>query len=213
LRQGRWAAAEGLVYEDWDRSVHLIDPFPIPDDWQVIASVDWGFTNPGVIQVWALDGDGRMYRVCEVYQTRRTITWWAGTAARLGREHGVEVFVCDPSEPSFIQELVNAGLQARQANNEVARGIQAVQDRIKRAGDGRPRLFLFRDALTERDEVLAEAKKPTCTEEEIDAYVWPKDVGGKAVKEQPVKLDDHGCDAMRYAAMHLAAPRFRMEWV
>jgi len=167
----------------------------------VIASVDWGFTNPGVIQVWALDGDGRMYRVCEVYQTRRTITWWAETAARLEREHGVEVFVCDPSEPSFIQELVNAGLQARQANNEVTRGIQAVQDRIKRAGDGRPRLFFFRDALTERDEVLAEAKKPTCTEEEIDAFVWPKDVSGKAVKEQPVKLDDHGCDTMRYAVL------------
>ncbi len=53
---------------------------------------------------------------------------------------------------------------------------------------------------------MIEDKKPACTEEEIDAYVWPKGVDGKAVKEQPVKLNDHGMDAMRYGAMYLERP-------
>lgn len=205
LRFGRWAAAEGLVYEGWDRAVHLIDPFEIPSDWRVFASVDWGFTNPGVIQVWAVDGDGRMYRIREVYRTRQTIAWWVSRAGGLEEAGSIERWICDPSEPAFIQAFCDDGLWAAKADNDIVPGVQAVQERLKVQGDGKPRLFLFRDALAEGDEALVDAKKPTCTEEEIDCYVWPKGGDGKVVKEVPVKLDDHGLDALRYAVMYVDA--------
>ncbi len=71
----------------------------------------------------------------------------------------------------------------------------------------------MRDALVERDVALEEAKKPTCTEEEVGGYVWAPGVDGRPLKEEPLKMDDHGCDAMRYAVAEIdlaARPRVRI---
>ena len=53
----------------------------------------------------------------------------------------------------------------------------------------------------ETDQELVDAKAPTCTAQEFDCYIWPKDVDGKSKKEAPVKENDHGMDSMRYATM------------
>jgi len=45
LRFGRWATAEGLVYEDWDPAIHVIDRFDIPDDWRRIRVVDFALRD------------------------------------------------------------------------------------------------------------------------------------------------------------------------
>ena len=85
------------------------------------------------------------------------------------------------------------------AKKTVSDGIQAVQSRLKPAGDGHPRLFIFRDCLIERDEALSAAGKPASTAEEMNSYVWAVKPGGAGdLKEQPVKENDHGVDAMRY---------------
>jgi len=55
-----------------------------------------------------------------------------------------------------------------------------------------------RGALVEIDPLLEDNKKPTCTEDEIPGYAWQKYPDGKPDKEQPVKLNDHGCDTTRY---------------
>ena len=83
------------------------------------------------------------------------------------------------------------------AHKSVSDGIQAVASRLKRAGDGKPRILYFENALIERDQELARQKKPTCTIEEFDSYVWDTRQGLKR-GEQPVKENDHGCDCDRY---------------
>src|SRR5690606_25816336 len=40
LRRGVWAAAEGMVYSDYQDAVHVVDPFPIPDHWTRYLAVD-----------------------------------------------------------------------------------------------------------------------------------------------------------------------------
>lgn len=72
---------------------------------------------------------------------------------------------------------------------------------MKDAGDGKPRIFLLASATHERDEDLAESGKPTSTMEEIPGYVWRvKNIKGRMTDtDEPLKSDDHGCDAMRYA--------------
>jgi hypothetical protein len=169
----------------------------------VFSSVDWGFTNPGVMQVWAVDGDGRMYLVHEVYRTGKLIEWWAERGRAIKAHFGPECFVCDPSEPAYIERFIRSGLYAVPANNDVAPGIQEVQSRLAVQPDGRPRLMMYAGALADRDESLVEARKPCCTREELDVYSWPKGADGRPVKEVPVKVNDHGADAMRYACMWL----------
>ncbi|MFI6388618.1 hypothetical protein [Nonomuraea sp. NPDC050540] len=50
LRHGRWVATEGLIYEDFDPAVHVVDRFDIPPEWTRWWTVDFGFTNPFVLQ-------------------------------------------------------------------------------------------------------------------------------------------------------------------
>lgn len=201
LRRGLWAAAEGSVYDTFDRAVHIIDEAPLVN--RHIAGVDWGFTNPGVIQVWGIDGDSRMYRVREVYRTQKTIDWWIKQAEDLHQEFKIEAFICDPSEPGYIKQFRNAKLPTREAFNDIALGIDNIQQRLRVEKDQRTRLYFIRGGLAERDEALATKHAPTCAEEEMEAYVWPKGVDGKALKEIPVDDNNHAMDAMRYAAAYL----------
>jgi hypothetical protein len=55
-----------------------------------------------------------------------------------------------------------------------------------------------RDAGITRDSALADAKQPTCTEEEIELYVWEEGIKDSTL----AKAHDHGMDAMRYLVMH-----------
>lgn len=79
----------------------------------------------------------------------------------------------------------------------VGETIQAVAARMKPAGDGKPRIFLLRDCVVERDKRRDELKLPCSTVEELPGYVWDTS-NGKRIKEVPVKDNDDGCDAMRY---------------
>ncbi len=73
LRKGLWVAAEGVIYGDWLPAVHEVEPFKIPDHWPRYWAVDFGFTNPFVLQCWARDDDGRLYLYRELYHTERLV--------------------------------------------------------------------------------------------------------------------------------------------
>lgn len=222
LRLGQWAAAEGMVYEQWDRATHIATREQLVrwglmyadgtlNRWTIrgaIASVDWGWTNPGVIQIWLIDGDGRVYLFRELYRTMRTIEWWIQQAQSLMQEFSlagvpISVFVCDPSEPAYISQFEGAGIPAIGATNAISPGINVMQARLKVAGDGRPRMYIYEYSLQERDEQRDEKHEPVCFEQEIDGYVWPQAKDGQPVKEVPVKHNDHAMDASRYACMYL----------
>lgn len=193
---GRWVQAEGAVYDGFDEALHLIDPFPIPDDWRVIRSVDFGFTNPFVCQWWAIDPDGRMYLFREIYQTRRTVKVHSEKIVEYAEPVEITVTDHDAEDRATLEEN---GIYSQAADKRVMPGIQAVQERLKVAGDGRPRLFVMRGATVAVDWQLEEARRPTSTLEEFPGYVW----NDKQAKDEPVKANDHGMDAMRYAVMHV----------
>lgn len=177
---------------------------------RVLASVDWGFTNPGVMQVWAVDNDSRVYLVHEEYQTKKLIAWWVEKAIELRGHFQIEAFICDPAEPAFIEQFRRAGLNALSADNEIAPGIQSVQERLQVQSDGLPRLFIFSGALAEADRSLYREypgdTQPVCTEQEFGSYVWPDGKDGKPNKEVPVDAYNHGMDCMRYLVKHLETP-------
>ncbi len=214
LRLGKWVAAEGVIYEEW-AAHHLIqripheagdntDPSGVPMAWPRFWAIDFGFTNPFVCQFWAEDPDGRLYMYREIYHTKRTVEQHARTIQGLvlnSKGSWVEPrpcsIVCDTDAEGRATLEQKLGVSTEAAHKSVLEGIECVQTRLKTAEDGRPRLFLLQNAIVERDQELADASKPTCTAEEIPAYVW-----ADKLKEGPVKEDDHGCDAMRYIAAH-----------
>jgi phage terminase large subunit len=88
------------------------------------------------------------------------------------------------------------------ADNAVLPGINAVQQRLKAAEDGRPRLFVVRDSLRHPDQDLIAARQPHKVEDEFPGYVW----SDSKSKEIPVKDKDDGLDMLRYAATYMARP-------
>lgn len=183
---GEFVAFEGLVYEEFDRPVHVTQP---PDKFErVVAGVDWGYTNPAVIVVVGTDADRRAYILDEYYQRRRLIGDVVTAAVDLNERYHIEDFLCDPSEPANIVEMVNADLPAGPANNEVNEGLQRVKARMADAGDGKRRLYVA----------------PHCvnTIAEFESYCWKAQrLGG--LKDEPEKVNDHAMDALRYAIMGL----------
>lgn len=222
LRYGRWASAEGIIYDEWSND-HIITEIPhgpgeqvdqngVPVAWPRIWSVDFGFVNPFVLQCWAEDPDGRLYLYRELYFSHRTVDVHAAqildiVAPKLpdGRRLWIEPqpvdIVCDHDAEGRTVLERELGLSTSPAHKSVLEGIEAVQVRMKDAGDGKPRIFLLASATHERDEDLAESGKPTSTMEEIPGYVWRvKNIKGRMTDtDEPLKSDDHGCDAMRYA--------------
>jgi PBSX family phage terminase large subunit len=207
LRKGLWAGAEGMVYEEWDPAIHCVDPFEIPADWRRIRSIDFGFTNPFVCQWWAIDPDGRLYLYRELYGTNRLVSDWGSEIRHIERwddperREPIEATVAD-WDAEGRATLEDAGILTTPAHKKVKEGIEAVQLRLRRAGDGRPRLFVFRDCRVEADPRLSEAGKPTCTAEEFEGYVWAPAAENRPAKEEPLKVNDHGLDALRYAVAY-----------
>jgi PBSX family phage terminase large subunit len=198
LRYGRWVQAEGIVYEGWDPTVHLIDRFPIPADWPRFWAVDFGFNNPFVCQFWAQDTDGRLYRYREIYRTQGLVEDHARDMWRVSRDDPKpQAIVCDTDAEDRATLERHLGLPTQPARKDLRPGIQAVAARLRKQPDGKARLYLLRDALVHRDPLLDEAKKPTCTEEEFDGYVWDTSNNRKQ-GEEPLKVNDHGMDALRY---------------
>jgi len=203
LRDGIWAAAEGLVYDDFDPAIHVIPAVPIPPTWPRYWVIDFGYTNPFVWQAWAVDPDGRAYLYREIYQTQRLVRDHAARIRELTQgEPWPAAIICD-HDAEDRATLAAAGMRNQPAMKAVSVGIQAVQQRLRLAGDGKPRLFILAGALVEADGSLQEAALPFSTEQEFGSYAWAKAADGKPNKEEPTKAYDHGMDAARYFVMHL----------
>lgn len=219
---GMWAAVEGVIYEGFDPAVHVIEWFAPPVDWRRVWSVDFGFVHPFVWQDWAIDGDGRMILVREIFMTKRLVEDHArqirglcglgviDPETRLARAYaGPEraawervrpsAIVCDHDAEDRATLERHLGMGTSPAIKTVSDGIQNLASRMKIQPDGRPRFALMKGARVERDTAQADKGWPTSTEEEMPGYVW-KD---SKTKEEPIKEKDDGCDTARYAGAEL----------
>lgn len=199
---GKWVQAEGAVYDEFDPAIHVIDREQCPEFKRRFRVIDFGYTNPFVCQWWGLDSDDRMYLYREIYVTRQLVEDMAPQIIRLSEGESIEATLAD-HDAEDRATLERYGVITDMAIKDVATGIQAVQARLKIQPDGKPRLFVVRGALVAVDPLLEAAKKTVCTQDEFPAYAWPKSQDGKAIKEVPVKIDDHGMDSARYATMYL----------
>jgi phage terminase large subunit-like protein len=183
---GEFVAFEGLIYPEFDRALHITQTRPQAFV-KVVAGVDWGFVNPGVISVGGVDGDGRIWGLHQEYQRQRRIEEWANVALELRNTYRIDRFFCDPSEPKYIAAFNEKGCKAEAANNEVHPGIQRVKNRLVKRDDGKPRLIFSPDFAW--------------TFSEFDQYQWRPSPKGEGFQDEPMKANDHCMDSIRYLVM------------
>jgi phage terminase large subunit-like protein len=70
---GEWHETAGLVIDEWDRRVHVIDDFEIPADWTRYRGLDHGTNNPTACLCAAVNPEQDVFFYAEYYQKGRTI--------------------------------------------------------------------------------------------------------------------------------------------
>lgn len=177
--EGKWVAAEGLVYP------FMTGPFPKApkkencEKWAV--SCDYGTLNPSSFGLWGLCGDV-WYRTDEYYYdarktgNSRTDEEHYENLRKLCENKKIEWITVDPSAASFIEVIRRHGeFRVVPAKNEVLSGIRRVGVALKEG----------------RIEICDSCKDSI---REFGLYRWKNDLSKDAVQKE----NDHAMDDIRY---------------
>lgn len=194
-RYGKFCTREGLVYPEFDESVHVIEPSSVPFEWQDNISVDPGLKNPLSAHWYATDFDGNVYVVAEWYRAGEDVDCHAraihSISDRIGWKRDVKGRLCALIDPAAGQRTLASAKSVSElfyerdilvnprVNKDVFAGIAQVKSYLNRA-NGLPDLYIF----------------SCCTEmiREFKSYFWGSG-------ESSEKKDDHAMDELRYYLM------------
>lgn len=222
---GRWDIFEGQFFEDFRitpdldlcakagvspdealiqrRFTHVIEPFEPPRGWNIMRSYDFGYNKPFSLGYWAVDYDGVLYRIMEMYGCTQTpdegVKWSPDEQfkriAELERTHpwlkGRKIVdsVADPAiwdssrGESIAETAMRYGIYFSPGDNERIPGWMQVHYRFQFDDNGYPRMYIFNNckaAIRTIPLMMYSETKP----EDLDT-----------------KLEDHCPDEIRYMCM------------
>ena len=208
---GSWDVYEGQFFEDFRdvpehyrdrRWTHVIEPFAPDKGWTVCRSYDFGYGKPFSCAWWAVDYDGVLYRILELYGCTRTpnegVKWTPdrqfAEIRRIETEHpwlkGREITgVADPAiwdasrGESVAQTAARYGVYFSPGDNERIAGWMQCHYRLQFDENGYPRMYVFRNCrafIRTVPLMLYSQTRP----EDLDTA-----------------LEDHVCDEWRYFCM------------
>ena len=210
-KDGRWDVYEGQFFEDFRddpehyqdrRWTHVIEPFDIPDGWTICRSYDFGYGKPFSCAWWAVDYDGTIYRIMELYGCTRTpnegVKW---TPDKQFEEiHKTEmqhpwlkgktiIGVADPAiwdasrGESVADTAARYGVFFTPGDNERIAGWMQCHYRLQLDEDGYPRMYVFNTCRAFIRTI------PTLIYDEHRA------------EDLDTKMEDHVADEWRYFCM------------
>tara|TARA_R100001369_G_scaffold43126_1_gene69308 strand:- start:68 stop:1492 length:1425 start_codon:yes stop_codon:yes gene_type:complete len=195
LLEGNWDVNEGAAFTEWNRNLHVIEPFEIPNSWARFRACDYGYGSyTGVVWI-AVSPDEQLIVYRELYCSKVIATDLADMI--LEAEHGEKIRygVLDSSlwhnrgdtGPSLAEQMVQKGCRWRPSDrskgsriagkNELHRRLQ-VDDFTEE-----PRLVFFN----------------TCTNIISQIPAIPLDKNNS--EDVDTNSEDHLYDALRYGIM------------
>ena len=73
LKYGDWDIYDGMFFPEFKRSVHVIEPFKIPDNWNRYIAMDYGLDMFAVLFV-AIDTKGKAYIYNEIHKSNLIVS-------------------------------------------------------------------------------------------------------------------------------------------
>lgn len=209
---GLWDIYEGQVFEEF-RNIrenyqtrtytHVIEPFEIPPAWTIHRSFDFGYAKPFSCDWWAVDYDGRLYKILELYgcvpnEPDTGVKWSPDEIfkeiARIESEHrwlrGKHIYgVADPAiwdasrGESIAATAERYGIYFEKGDNQRLPGWMQMHYRLRFDENGIPMMYIFsncKDFIRTIPLLSYDPNKP----EDIDT-----------------KMEDHIADSTRYMCM------------
>jgi phage terminase large subunit len=162
----------------------------LPNKGECFYGLDFGFNHPAAfVKVEYYEGAHYVQEL--VYQSGLTLSELLRLIQSFGIGKGT--IYADAAEPKSIEEMYRAGLNIKAANKDVWAGILKVKSFP---------LFVTQNSIN--------------LQRELQSYKWKKDKEDNIIDE-PVKANDDGLDALRYAIYNYHdKPKFhfipRSEW-
>ncbi len=188
---GEFTNQSGLVYSEFNRSIHVVESFDPPADWPRDRSIDFGVRNPFACLYFAHDErDDVLHVIGEYYATERTTLENGRVLLQRERQRGDRYrwTVADPeSRDGRLTLSRELGIETLPAPKHigVVETINWVKERLAPDAEGRPHLVIHSNCKN----LLREFR----------LYKWSKSEKGDNV----VKANDHALDALRYQVAHL----------
>ena len=190
---GDWDAFSNAAFSEFDRDVHVVEPFEIPRGWQRFRAADWGYSSPACCLWFAIDYDNNLWVYRELYTQKITADVFARKVIDL--EHGeyIRYGVLDASTwarrgdvgPSIAETMIQAGCRWRPSDRTPRSRISGkleIHKRLK-VEDKEPGIRIFsncRNLLRTFPTLPLDDSNP----EDINTHV-----------------EDHAYDALRYGCM------------
>lgn len=204
---GEWVFYAGLIFNNIDPRIHIIEPFDIPRSWPVIRAIDFGARDPFVCLLFAVGPNAELYQFKEYYNRETTIPMrvHAMHIKEMCKDMNIVESVGDPASKQSIEDLCYEGVMCSPADNERAAGRMRVMEYLMPTSEAAPpfqnapdnphgkwpRLFTF----SNQRETIREQK----------FYRWKE---GRKVEGEKEKTEgeDHAMDCRRYGVYTRPSP-------
>lgn len=195
-RYGKFMQCGGMVYNEFDENIHVIDPFEVPYEWYDNISIDPGLNNPLSAHWYARDFDGNVYVIAEHFDKGKDVYFHAERIKEISKK--LNWHFCNGKLTALIDSAANQRTLASsknvvelfyendilvnpKVNKDMFSGINVVKRYLK-DGEGKAHLFIFKNCVN--------------LIKEIKSYWWRDN-------DLPIKKDDHCLDEMRYYLMSI----------
>ena len=193
-KYGNFTSGTGLVYNEFDENLNVIEPFDVPYDWYDKISIDPGLKNPLSCHWYACDYDGNVYVIAEHYEKEKTVEYHADRIKQISnklnwpkRNGKVEAIIDSAANQktlsgtkSVVELFYDFDIVTfPYVNKDLFSGINRVKSYLKNSL-GERKLFIFKNCVN--------------LIREIKGYFWGNN-------DVPTKKDDHALDELRYYIM------------
>ena len=193
---GDWDAFEDSAFPEFNKALHIVDPFEVPKGWQRFRAADWGYSSPACVLWFAIDYDNNLWIYRELYTQKITADVFARKVLILERDEYIRYGVLDASTwakrgdvgPSIAETMIQTGCRWRPSDRTPKSRISGkleIHKRLKLNDDKKkePGLRIFancRNLLRTFPTLPLDDNNP----EDINTHV-----------------EDHAYDALRYGCM------------
>jgi hypothetical protein len=195
LLEGDWDVNEGAAFPEFNRQIHVVDPFDIPDNWPKFRACDYGYgSHTGVVWI-AVSPSEQLIVYRELYVSKVIATDLADMILELEDDEKIRYGVLDSSlwhrrgdtGPSLAEQMVLKGCRWRPSDRSKGSRVAGKNELHRRLQvdefTQEPRLVFFSSCVNTISQLPAIP---------LDKNN-PEDVDTNA--------EDHLYDALRYGIM------------
>ncbi len=192
---GDWDVIEGASFSEFNRAVHVCDPYTLPSNWTRFRAADWGFSSPACCLWFAVDYDHNLIVYREYYGKGKNAEEFANIILNMEKGDQVTHGILDASTwarrgdmgPSIAETMIRMGCLWRQSDRSPNSRISGKLEVHRRLAidpkTSQPRIKIFNNCVNLIRTLPALPRSKTN----------PEDVDTDG--------EDHAYDALRYGCM------------